>query len=540
MLLALFSGSGGAAAMSEGRGTEEPSPGQPEEHGDEPAPRREIVHGKSGGGYVRLRLPRILRLRRVLGVPALFSSGYGNVGSSIYYALGVTTVFALGAAPLALLVAGAFFVLTCLSYTEGTVAVPEAGGASSFARRGFNEMVSFFTGWMTMLSYTVTISISAYSAVGYMAVFFAPLGQKPWIILTTVVIILALMLLNYVGVQEATRVSVLFAVIDLATETVVVIVGFIFLLNIPLLIHQIHLGTAPAWGDFLKSISVAMVAYTGIETISNVSEEAKDPARTVPRAYASLIFAVLILFIGISMVALSAMPVTCGAGGAQLASAGACAAGHAPTSELSTTYLNDPVAGIAGKLPSPYDAILKPMVAFLAATILLIGANAGVLGVSRLSFSMGAHYQLPGVLYQVNRRFQTPHVTIFVFGVIAILLVLNGDVTDLSSIYAFAATITFTMAHLGVIGIRVKDPHGQRPFTLPLNLPVAGRQIPLISVVGGLGTFVIWIIIAANNRFGQLVGFPWMVLGLVLYTLYRKRLKLSLTKVVKRPPLETS
>jgi basic amino acid/polyamine antiporter, APA family len=510
---------------------------------DEPAPRREIVQGHQGAGaYVRLRIPRVLRLRRVLGVPALFSSGYGNVGSSIYYALGVTTVFALGAAPLALLLAGAFFVLTCLSYTEGTVAVPEAGGASSFARRGFNEMVSFFTGWMTMLSYTATISISAFSAVGYMAVFFPPLGTKPLIVIVTVIIIALLILLNIIGVQEATRVSVIFAVIDLATETVVVIVGFIFLLNFGLIFHQIHLGVTPVWGKFLYSISVAMVAYTGIETISNVSEEAKDPGRTVPRAYASLIFAVLILFIGISLVALSAMPVTCGTGGPTLASVGTCPAGaaSAPTSELSTTYLNDPVAGIAGKLPSPYDAILKPMVAFLAASILLIGANAGVLGVSRLSFSMGAHYQLPGVLYNVSRRFRTPHVTILVFGIIAMVLVLNGDVTDLSSIYAFAATITFTMAHLGVIGSRIKDPDGARPFKLPLNVTIKGREIPLISVIGGVGTFAIWIIIAATNHFGQLVGFPWMVIGLIFYVIYRRRLGLSLTKMAKRPPLETS
>lgn len=517
--------------------------GESHGHADDPAPRREIVEGRQGSGaYVRLRIPRVLRLRRVLGVPALFSSGYGNVGSSIYYALGVTTVYALGAAPLALVLAGAFFVLTCLSYTEGTVAVPEAGGASSFARRGFNEMVSFFTGWMTMLSYTVTISISAYSAVGYMAVFFPPLGSFPLIVIVTVVIIALLMGLNVIGVQEATSVSVVFAIIDLATETVVVIVGFIFLLNIGLIFHQIHLGVAPSWRGFLYSISVAMVAYTGIETISNVSEEAKDPGRTVPRAYASLIFAVLILFIGISLVALSAMPITCGPNGPQLAAVGACPAGaaSAPTSELSTTYLVDPVAGIAGKLPSPYDAILKPMVAFLAASILLIGANAGVLGVSRLSFSMGAHYQLPGVLYQVNRRFRTPQTTILVFGVIAILLVLSGDVTNLVSIYSFAATITFTMAHLGVIGIRIKDPDGDRPFQLPLNVTIKGRKIPLISVVGGIGTFAIWVIIALNNRFGQVVGFSWMIVGLIFYVIYRRRLGLSLTKMVKRPPLETS
>jgi len=144
------------------------------------------------------------------------------------------------------------------------------------------------------------------------------------------------------------------------------------------------------------------------------------------------------------------------------------------------------------------------------------------------------------VLYQVNRRFRTPHVTILVFGIIAMVLVLNGDVTDLSNIYAFAATITFTMAHLSVIGIRIKDPDGERPFQLPLNVTIKGRKIPLISVVGGIGTFIIWLIIALNNRFGQIIGFPWMILGLVFYVIYRRRLGLSLTKMAKRPPLETS
>ena len=149
----------------------------------------------------RIRLE--LRLRRTLGVPALFSSGYGNVGSSIYYALGVTAVFAYGATPIALALAGIFFILTVFTYTEATVAVPEAGGASNFARQGFNELVSFVTGWGTLLSYTVTISISAFSAVSYLAVFFPIFENQAAVIIGAVVVILLLMGLNLVGVEEA-------------------------------------------------------------------------------------------------------------------------------------------------------------------------------------------------------------------------------------------------------------------------------------------------------------------------------------------------
>ncbi|MGH2410149.1 MAG: APC family permease, partial [Chloroflexota bacterium] len=272
-----------------------------------------LRHGHlPGNKRVVRRIRRPLHLRRTLGIPALFSTGYGNVGSSIYYALGVTAAFALGAAPLALTLAGIFFVLTVLTYTEATVAVPEAGGASNFARQGFNEMVAFITGWGTLLAYTVTISISTFSAAGYLSIFFPILAHNTADVVFAVAMIFLLMILNIVGVNEAALFSIIFAVVDLCTEIVLVILGFVFLINFPLLIHQIHWGSAPTATNFFHGAAIAMVAYTGIETISNMSEEAEEPSRTVPGAYAVLIFAVLILFAGISLVALSAMPVhTC-------------------------------------------------------------------------------------------------------------------------------------------------------------------------------------------------------------------------------------
>lgn len=490
--------------------------------GRDPEPRVTIRRGRKPGDiFVSRPIIRIRGLRRVLGVPALFSTGYGNVGSSIYYALGVTALFALGAAPLALAAAGIFFIFTVLTYAEATVTMPEAGGASSFARHGFNEFVSFLAGWATMLSYTVTVAISAFTASSYLSVFIPLLRDYPYNSIFAVVAILLLMGLNIVGVQEAATFSVIFAVIDLLTQVLLVVIGGILLLNLPLLIEQIEFGVAPTWSNFLFGISVAMVAYTGIETISNMAEEARTPTDSVPRAYGLLIFAVLVLFLGISAIGLSAMPVQFVNG--------------EYTTELATTYINDPVAGIAHRMPSPLDDIFAPLVGILAATILLIGANAGVIGVSRLSFSMGTYQQIPPFVSAVHSRFRTPAVAIAFFCAIAALLVISGQIVQMADVYIFGATLTFTLAHASVIGMRIKDPKRERPFKLPFNLPFRGADIPLTAVLGGLGTFAVWIVAVVTHPFGRTVGTLWLLFGLSVYVYYRRRMKLPLTKTIKRP-----
>src|SRR6202048_955199 len=119
-------------------------------------------------GDLRVVVRRATKLPRPLGAPSLFAACYGNVGSSIYYALGVTAAFTLGLTPLALILAGAIFVTTALNYAEGTAAMPHAGGSSSFARRAFNEPIGFLVGWSQLLNYTATVSISAYTAISYL------------------------------------------------------------------------------------------------------------------------------------------------------------------------------------------------------------------------------------------------------------------------------------------------------------------------------------------------------------------------------------
>src|SRR5881628_1233414 len=129
------------------------------------------------------------KLERVLGAPALFATAYGNVGSSIYYALGLVAGIALGLTPVVFIVSGLIFASTAASYAEGTVAFPEAGGSSSFARHAFNELVSFGAAWSQMLNYIITIAISAFFVPHYLSIFWDPLGHGPGDVIGGIVLI---------------------------------------------------------------------------------------------------------------------------------------------------------------------------------------------------------------------------------------------------------------------------------------------------------------------------------------------------------------
>src|SRR4051794_34474805 len=220
-------------------------------------------------------------LERVLGAPALFATAYGNVGSSIYYALGVTAAIALGLTPLVFVISGLIFACTAATYAEGTVNFPEAGGSSSFARHAFNELVSFGAAWAQMLNYVITVAISAFFVPHYLSIFWGPLRTNPWDVIVGCVVVVLLVGINIVGIKEAAALNVLLAVVDFATQLLLVILGFALIFSPHVLHANVHWGTAPTWSNFALAIPVAMIAYTGIETVSNLAEEARDPRRSI-------------------------------------------------------------------------------------------------------------------------------------------------------------------------------------------------------------------------------------------------------------------
>src|SRR5881397_1710169 len=182
-------------------------------------------------------------LERVLGTPALFSTAYGNVGSSIYYALGVTAAIALGLTPLVFVISGLIFACTAATYAEGTVMFPEAGGSSSFARHAFNELVSFGAAWAQMLNYVITIAISAFFVPHYLSIFWEPLKRNPWDIVGGAAVIVILVSLNVVGIQESANVNIGLALVDFATQLLLVLLGFALVFSPDTLTGNVHWGT---------------------------------------------------------------------------------------------------------------------------------------------------------------------------------------------------------------------------------------------------------------------------------------------------------
>ena len=328
--------------------------------------------------------PKNRGLERVLGTGALFATAYGNVGSSIYYALGLVAIYAAGMTPVVFVIAGLIFAATAATYAEATTMYPEAGGSSSFARRAFNEFWSFFAAWSQMLTYIITISISAFFVPHYLGVFWSALGESPGRHHRRHRRGGPLGVLNVVGVKESAGVNIGFAIADFMTQVLLVAVGVVLVLDPDLLVQQVDFGTTPTVGDFLIAIPVAMVAYTGIETISNMAEEARDVGKTIPRGIGLVVGAVAVIYAFLPAVALSAMPVINGE--TQLA-----------VSKEDGGYADDPVLGVVANMDlGAFQGAAEVYVGLLASTILFIATNAGLLGVSRLSYSMGQHRQLPG------------------------------------------------------------------------------------------------------------------------------------------------
>ncbi|MFN8133502.1 MAG: universal stress protein [Solirubrobacteraceae bacterium] len=470
---------------------------------------------------------RLHGLQRVLGVNALFATAYGNVGSSIYYALGLVASFALGLTPVVFVITGFIFYLTAATYAEATAMYPEAGGSSSFARHAFNEFWSFFAAWAQMLNYTITIAISAFFVPHYIGgLFWEPLRSSPADIFFAIGCIIVLSVINVFGVKEAAGLNIFLAVTDFLTQLLLVLVGLILVFSPSTLIDNVQLGVAPTWRDFLVAIPVGMIAYTGIETISNMAEEAKDEAKTIPAAINRVVIAVFAIYALLPAVALSALPVKCDAAGKCQTLLG--------LSEADGGYAGDPILGVVKQIDlGAFQGAAEIYVGLLAATILFIATNAGIIGVSRLVYSMGLHRQLPDRLRQLHPKFGTPWIGILIFGAIACVAVTSGAADFLGNMYAFGAMLSFTIAHLAVIRLRHIAPDVKRPYSGPGTIPFRGRRLPMFAVVGGIGTGLAFLTVTLLHIDVAIAGVGWLAFGIVVYIFYRRSQELDLTSTVK-------
>jgi APA family basic amino acid/polyamine antiporter len=452
-------------------------------------------------------------LKRELDARALYSVAYGEIASSIYFALGVIAAHALGFTPLVLLFVGVLFLIVSLSYAEGTAAIPQMGGAATFVRRALNDLAGFLTGWALFLDYLIVMSLSALFVPHYLsgALSIPALDRNPWDVVVAVVVIGVVAAIRLVRRPSLYGVGILVPVLDLLTQLLLVVLGFMFLFSPHALAQGTHLGTHPTWAAIAFALPLATLAFTGLETVANLAEEARQPGVDLPRSVFGAIATVVTIYVAIALVAVSAFP--------------------GPKTELGTTWLRAPLLGVADRLknelPWGLGDALRVYVGLTGALILLVAVTTSISGFSRLAYSLGEHGQLPRSFGRLSRRAHVSPHAISAAALVSSLMVigtsfLEHDVAFLASLFSFGVLLAFTAAQLAVIKLRIDEPDLPRPYRAPFNVRIRGAEIPLPAIVGSISTFSIFIIALATHPAARYAGPAWLVLGLIVYVTVRR------------------
>ena len=453
------------------------------------------------------------RIARGLGEPALFAIMLSSVGATIYFGLGVVAGDAEGLTPVVFLAAGLFFVVTMLTYVEGNSLHPERGGASTLARYAFNELWSFIAGWAILLDYLIVLAIGGFAISHYVAAFWAPAGDEGEEIVIACAAIAYVAWANYRGLSaERYRFVLRLSLVSIVVFLAIMAIGSAQFFDMALVTDSIDLGESPEVSDLIFAGVVATVACTGIEAASGLAGEVRVGRRGLKRVVIVSGVAVVGLLAGMSLIALMAVPV-----------------GPEGT-ELGGAFIDAPVLGVVDAFDPPWLAEVSRYVVGAVATLVLLQAmNGQMLGIGRLTYSLGTNRQIPSLLSRLDDRWSTPFVAIGLAATIAFILTLP-DIEFLAGIYAFGAMLAFTLAHLSVIVLRFREADRPSAFRMPLSIPVRGGSIPLPAALGALAGAAGWVAVIALSEGARIVGGIWMIGGITMYVIYRRGQDKPLTK----------
>ena len=445
-------------------------------------------------------------LRRGFGSPTLFAIVWTSLASAVYFSLGVVADNALGLTPLVFLGAAVFFVLTAMTYVEAASLHQERAGSTVFARYAFNELVSFVAGWAVLLDFLILIAVTAFVAVNYLAAFWSPLGEGlPELVIAVAIVVYVAgrNIRRFTGFTRE-RIATL-VLVDIALQLLIIVFGVALVVDLEGMLSSIELGTTPRWEDVLFALTVSTIAFTSLEVASGLAGEVSIGRRGLRRLLASATASVLVIYVGISLVAVAALPVTPGEG------------------PLRGDAIHAPVIAIVDRFEPLWlaDAFVYT-VAAVATMTLVLACNAAMLGLSRLAYSLTTNRQIPGVLGRLHPRHGTPYVVIALAAVLAAALVVPRDLEALVGVYAIGAMLAFLVAHVSVCVLRYREPDRPRPYRIPLSVRFRGGDLPLPAVAGavmaagGLASLLVF------HEGARYVGTIWTAAGIALYVTYRR------------------
>lgn len=473
-------------------------------------------------------------LRRDVSIWGSYMWGYADVGADIYVALGLVMAYAQGASSLVFALAGLVYIMIGFAYTELASAYPVAGGGHYFALRGLGDFWGVIAGSALLLDYTVDIALFATASAGYLN-FFMPyifgrtmeslalnLGPlhnvNPIWCFETLFLIAILILVNIRGVKESSFLNSMIGAVDLLAEGSIIVFGFLFAWKPELLAHQWN-TQFPSLHNFMYGSSLAIISFVGLESISQAAQETRRPASVIPRTSLALIFTVFIFAVSFSTLGLGVLPW-----------------------QTFSKHMSDPVATLAHSIPF-IGLIAGPFAAILGATILFISSNTGVMGASRLTYSLSQFKLISPWFDSVHPKYHTPVRTVVIFSMVAVVQTILSFLTPsamdtLGNMYAFGATLGYTLVFIALIRLRFLDPYTPRPYKMPLNLRVRyrGRKVdfPVLGVVGMLGVSTILFEVVLTHSIGRIAGPSWVIACFLYYAWYRKKDKMPVFGSIKR------
>jgi APA family basic amino acid/polyamine antiporter len=447
-------------------------------------------------------------LVRVLGARSVASVAYGEIGSSVFIALGIVALYAGALLPWVLLAGGIVFFLVTLSYAEGTSALPETGGGAMLVRRAFNDPAGFLTGWVLLLDYVVVIALAALFVPHYVGALLSwdAITKQPWDGVIGVGVIAAVAAARLVRRAELYRLAPAIAVVALATQLLLVVLGLIFVFDGSDLTSGLDFGEAPGWADLAFALALAPLAYTGLETVANYAAETREPGRTLPRSLFAAVGAVVVVTFLLGLVGVSVQ-------------------------ELGGEWRRAPLVGIAAALdetlPGALVDVVRTVVAGGGALVLTATITTSISGVGRLTHSLGQHSMLPRPFARLNpRTLIAPTAIAWSAGIAALLLVTadaaGQEVRFLASLYSFGVLLAFFAAQLAVLRLRRTKPELERPYRTPGNVRIRGVELPLPALVGAPLTFLLWVAAVATHDAARIAGPLWLLAGAILFAIVRR------------------
>ncbi len=461
-----------------------------------------------------------MKLNRNLNFFSVFAMGFADVGADIFIALGVIAAYAAGLTPVAFVVGAILYVCTALAYAELGSAFPVAGGAATFARKAFGRFWSFVAGWGLILAYVLDIAL--FSIVGSFYLNQVLHLEVNYVYLVGAMVILCLMILNMLGIAESALLNNILMVFSSFLIVVISILAYLLLFSPERLIAQMQAFAQESnWANFAYAVGLSSIAFIGIESITQAAEETKRPSHTIPAAIKVVIMLVVIFCLMISVLSVGSV-------GWQV---------------LADNKENALVA-FASEIPT-YGHLLVLITGITGFLVCVVSANSGIIGASRVMYSLSRNNLLPRVLSWTHPRFKTPWLTIFIFSAIAMpLLLIKVDV--LAGIYAFGALIAYILINLSFIALKNAkyDSMYRVPFVMHIHFRNWDYKLPLTGLIGFVACVFSLFAVVLPQAMTFAVGVTWLAAGIAIYYLNARSSKplaqedeaLSVTEIDREEP----